>query len=371
MICLPPGVAPRLVALGAVLATLACGSESEPRLSGLPCELPSSVRTSSLDTVSIAGEPMCGVEFREVVRLAGSVDEPLPNFPVAMRPDGGYLTGTYDPGHLALWSADGALERVIGRGKGSGPGEFENAHEIFFRGDTVIVFDSRGRMHRYLSTGEFVDHILTPGPNRGGVLPDGTPIVSLRDEQRLATLEPRGAEPFGPPRRESRVSRYTEFAVTPDRIWEIEHQYLYELRHYEISNPGHVQTLQRSVGWFPRPTEEELSESMVLVNVVRDIAVGPSGLTWATLQVVDEDGRPLPELGSPTPVTIRPDEYWEYLDGRVEAFMPDGTLVASEVFDDPWATPQPINGGRWYLQDRDEALPTIAILEPRLVAVAR
>ena len=44
--------------------------------------------------------PLCDVEFREVVRLEGSLDGVIPETPVAVLRDGRFLTATYSRGDL-------------------------------------------------------------------------------------------------------------------------------------------------------------------------------------------------------------------------------------------------------------------------------
>lgn len=360
----------RFVLLGAITGGFACDWDGS-RVSRSPCELPADVNIPTRDSAVIAGEPMCGLEFEELVRLEGSADETLPRDPIAERPEGGYITATYEPGRLALWTANGDVERVIGRGEGQGPGEFEHAHELYFRGDTIIVFDGSGRMHRYMTTGEFVDQMRAPGGNRGAILPDGTPIVSVVGEERFVLLEPGGTTPFGPPRGASRSRWYSTFAVSEDRIWEAVNINLYEVRQYPIDDPTSVSTLRREVAWFPHPSEQELREGL-LVNSLGEIVLGASGLVWVRLEVVDVEGPPFPELRVEEPAPFEWEDRWEYFDGRIEAFLPDGTLVASEVFEDPANAPQPmIDSDLWYLREDDKVVPSFLILEPRLSAVAR
>lgn len=368
MIRIPSAAPSQFVVVAALVGLLGCADER--RLSRLPCELPEVAAIPSEDTVLIAGEPTCRLEFREVLRFEGSADGPLPRPPIAVRPGGGYVTATYDPGHLALWSADGEVERVIGRGPGSGPGEFSHANHVTLSRDTIVVFDPKGGVHRYRSTGEFIDY-LRGEPGAGGVMPDGTPIISVSDGEGFVLLEPGGLRPFGPPRPvlpHGATVWHATFTVVADRVWEAE-DYVYEIRHYPVEDPSSIRMLRREVPWFPLPDLRGVMDGFS-PNRLREIVVGPSGLIWTGLTVADLDGPSLPEAESEQPAPIDQDDWSEYVDGRIEAFMPDGTLIASEVFDDPLETPRPINARRWYLTE-DDVYRSLVILEPRLGGVSR
>ncbi|MYA64267.1 MAG: hypothetical protein F4139_11130 [Gemmatimonadetes bacterium] len=76
--------------------------------SGEGCEWLSAPEADAADV------PICGLDFREVVRLEGTIDATIPNAPVRVLRDGTFITGTYSRGKLALWGRDGALLDVLG-----------------------------------------------------------------------------------------------------------------------------------------------------------------------------------------------------------------------------------------------------------------
>ena len=87
----------------ALLQAAACSDE--PEIASVPCEV-STVERPAVEVVVIDSdaEPICDIILREVVRLKGRSDETLPRSQVALAPDGGYLTTTYQPGEVAVWS---------------------------------------------------------------------------------------------------------------------------------------------------------------------------------------------------------------------------------------------------------------------------
>lgn len=53
-----------------------------------------------------ADAPICDLSCREIVPLDGDVDGVIPQYPILVLRDGGYVTGTYSRGKLALWWPD-------------------------------------------------------------------------------------------------------------------------------------------------------------------------------------------------------------------------------------------------------------------------
>lgn len=73
---------------------------SADALAGEDCEWLSAPMPEDADA------PICDLSFREIVRLEGDVDGVIPQYPILVLRDGGYVTGTYSRGKLALWSPD-------------------------------------------------------------------------------------------------------------------------------------------------------------------------------------------------------------------------------------------------------------------------
>ncbi len=65
---------------------------------------------------------------------------------------------------VRVFGPDGSLARIIGRA-GDGPGEFSNfASTLLVSRDTLMVADwGRGRLHRFTTSGSFIDDSLLPG----------------------------------------------------------------------------------------------------------------------------------------------------------------------------------------------------------------
>ena len=125
--------------------------------------------------------------FREVVRLAGEIDGTAPWPPVAVGPEGTFLSATYSPGEIAEWSATGQLQRVIGNGEGSGPGESRRAQDIVIGPDSVVNIMTGGtRWHRYSPTGDFMETVSLPtvaGAGEAIATADGTLLTWVRSRE--------------------------------------------------------------------------------------------------------------------------------------------------------------------------------------------
>ena len=147
-----------------VLAVLWAGCSDEPAqlTLGPPCEYTAVPRPTG-EVVVRGEEAPCVVEFREVVRLQGSVDGVAPRRPIAVGPGGTYVTWTYTYGQLAVWSPDGKLVRVIGNGTGSGPGEFRRALDL--------AVDSAGVVSIVTGGGPFDGATRSPAPPESTIAP--------------------------------------------------------------------------------------------------------------------------------------------------------------------------------------------------------
>ena len=100
---------------------------------------------------------LCELEFREITRLEGDPNGIIPQYPIMALRDGRYVTATYSHGQLALWASDGRFLDVMGNGPGQGPGEFTFAANFLqVEDDELLVFTSRGIVHRYSTTGRFL-----------------------------------------------------------------------------------------------------------------------------------------------------------------------------------------------------------------------
>ncbi len=304
----------------------------------------------------------------------------LPRVPVVRGLDGQWLSGTYDRGEVAVWSASGHLLRTIGRGPGQGPGEFMDVRDMLVDtlASTVYIYAGATRIEVYSLDGEYLRDIPLPGMAAWGArLADGT-IVS--------TVEPATPEPFLVLARGDSVWRLgpkPKFGFPPllraaeDGIWSAEGPW-YEIDHHAPSD-GHIDfRVKREAPWYTEP-----STTRGLVNVTSGVLNGFAIDSRAKLIVVTISGlqdpnapkTPLPGLPADgeraVPMPRRTAEERErnrrlYWDAMVEAFTMDGRLVSSERYDTPRDAPLPLNVRNsvslWYRVNSDESA-SIQILE--------
>ena len=300
-------------------------------------------------------EPICRLGFRVVTELVGEMDGYAPRPPIAISPSGEFVTQTYQPGLLAVWAADGGFERVIGRGPGSGPGEFSLAGTIRVNDGVVTVYDLERRLLRYGLGGDFIDSARLPMTGRATLLSDGGVVMSTRGIETLMLVRGGESSSLGLPR--TLPSRSSIVVSHGDRLWEAEY-YRYSIREVASDGDGFI-TIRREAPWFIEPSSESLNGS-----TVQQFTFDSLGTVWVRTHTLDVDGRPRPDMEAGQPVNIEPEEWRYYFDGRIEAISMDGKLIASELFDNPFDAPIPITSARWYLHDEDDL--SVTILEPVL-----
>ncbi len=314
-----------------------------------------------------AGEPVCDIEFREVVRLEGDIDGVIPAYVVTALMDGRYVTATYSLGKLALWAPDGQLLEVIGNGPGEGPGEFDLPSGFAqVAEDEFLVLTGRSVIHKYSTAGRFLRSYRLP--TGGGAMfavthgdlaitsagtADGRRGFLLEDDS-VRTLELRG-----------RRTVFLHLAAAEDvGLWSAERD-RYVLRRHALPSGGVADSLVVARDWFPGPRDNEAILSWIHAD--------GRGLLWTVVEAADPDTPPgsLTAWHEETVGEVAMDD--EALattrirtrDTVVEAFTPDGRLVASTRFDSFWDAAIPVRGNLWYSMTED--MLTLIVLEAVLV----
>lgn len=168
-----PGMAPRgkrvATFLGTALLAAACG-DGGPDGSAQATPVAEVRDSAGVTVVTNSGRGAWGAD-------AWRVDEAQVLAPDPARPPTqfGYVADVATDGdtlyvldqmgqQVRVFGPDGQLARTIGRA-GEGPGELSGfAATLFLRRDTLIVADwGRGRLHRFMKTGVFVDDAPLPG----------------------------------------------------------------------------------------------------------------------------------------------------------------------------------------------------------------
>ena len=314
-----------------------------------------------------ADAPLCDVEFREIVRLEGSVDGVAPDFPVHVLRDGTYLTDTYSPGRLALWGPDGQLLQVLGTGPGEGPGEFEYATEFAqISDDEFLVFTGLPLVHRYSTTEGFVRSFRLPtyGGESAATAYGDLVVVAAYDLDRIRGFQISGdsVQRMGAfdPTLEWLLLAAAEgvglWSATPER---------YVLRRHMWPGGTAVDSLVVNRDWFRAPEG--------WVALIHALQADGRGLIWAAGSVPDPDAPPVRRpAGLEAPLLMETEaETLSYIDFFIEAFTPEGRLVASVRLDSSQGPVHPIPGprGLWYRPSEDEL--SIVILEATLLGRQR
>lgn len=304
-----------LVAVGLILAAAtgchpdepASSAPSDDALSAAECDWRRAPEPGDAD------EPPCDIEFREVVRLEGDLDGVIPQYPVTVLRDGRYVTATYSRGRLALWAPNGEFLDVMGNGPGEGPGEFDNGAVI--TGISTIA-GARGFVLRGDSIGEM------------GLL--GRPRSFLL----LAAADDIG-------------------------VWSAEHD-RYVLRRHSWPGGAVVDSVVPARDWFP-DREDNVAQ-------LGRLHADGRGLVWTVSGVADPDA-PSGSWPPRNEVAFDSEEFQanndKYRDTVIEAFAPDGRLVASIRFDSALDSPDPVHGSVWFRPTED--LLTFVIVEAVLI----
>lgn len=361
-----PFLSPGLSILACVIA--ACGEAAAPSADPAwppadgstiseelpPCAESSFQRDPDASSLTVEGVvPPCRLEFREVARLRGEADGRYPRPPIALAPNGGYVSATYDPGEVAVWSADGRLSRTIGRGPGGGPGEFRWPLALVVDADRVVnISAGQATLHRYDPSGDFMGsfplHERAPGSQlvigRDGALvftargPLGLEVVTWRPgDPELTVL--RAPRPF--------VRGGLLLAASEDgEVWLAEPE-TYAVHRIDLATGMSDLTVRREAPWF-------LAEGSAPAQLSR-LAADRRGLVWmvSSAPAPDAPSGPLPEFQDPGEA-LGSTALSRYRDNRIEVVSSEGHLVASRVFEDVRMSPTPITARFWYLEPHDE-----------------
>jgi len=323
---------------------------------------------SGADLVQVSlGTAPCRLAFRVITRLDGSDDSVLPRPPVAVGPGGVIVTGTFQPGVMAVWAPDGSLLHSFGRGAGAGPGEFSIASGLAVSPDAIVhVFTGRPQWHQYSLDGDYIRTASLPsaaGPRTGVVMPDGAMIMVVRLVE--SGLEQAGifawngdqalrvgdfpSDPGVPP----------SFGFSPDLgLWSTDSRGLGLVR---LGSPGGAEVLRLALegGWAAG------SGTRVGRRHFFELALDDRGLIWYLANVPGLEA-PAGEMPPANSMEELRSNIRLYRDNVVEVVTLDGRLVASERYVDPMAVPRPVTAHRWYVVE-DDLMGSIVIVEPVLL----
>ncbi len=318
----------------------------------------------TVDHVVVSGEEApCELDFVEVVTLRPDDDAWHPRPPIAVTPDGGFVTGTWHHGTLALWTPDGALVRTFGQGPGDGPGEFSWASAILVDRDSMIHVTSGPLVHRYTIEGRFLETFRLPVPSgvrEASITAEGHLLLSALAvdaslRRGVVLWTPGGARVYEEPG--GHIGDWFLHTYSrPLGLW-VAGTSSYEVVHVAGPDEEPVFRMVRSVDWFPGEGRANPPNLYLL-------EADPAGLiyTLASAPAPDAPPGPLPSARSVEEIRAHVNLYRENV---IEALSVDGRLIASRRYRLPSETPTPITPDRWYLELPDLE-QTIVILEPVL-----
>ena len=354
----------RVAAGLAVSVGIGCNADGEPPPDSLG-QRPPTEECNWLTATEPTGadEPYCGLEFREVTRL-GNVDTITPHPPVMVLRDGRYVTATYSLGKVALWSPEGVLVDVIGKGAGEGPGEFDSAAGLAqAAADELLVFDGMPIIHKYKTDGQFVRSFRLPTVGGAGsaVTYGGTVITTAytRSGRQGFLLSDDSVRAFGLRGRQKSVLLVA--AAEDIGIWSAEYD-RYVLRRHAFPSGSVVDSLVVARDWLPGPSGNPGRLSRLHAD--------GRGLIWTVASAADPDAPSdnwMP-LGEEQPIGDMEEHLADvvrFTDTVIEAFAPDGRLVVSARFDSYEEAGTPMHGNIWYRQTED--MLAIVVLEAVLV----
>lgn len=357
------GIGPvrRRVAAGlAISVTAGCHADGEPPPDS-PGQRPPAEECNwrTAPEPTDAAEPYCGLEFREVTRLEDA-DSITPQPPVLVLRDGRYVTATYSPGKVALWSPDGVLVDVIGRGAGEGPGEFDYATDLAqVAEDELLVFAGMPIVYKYTTDGRFVRSFRLPTVGGAGsvVTYGGTAITTAytRSVSQGFLLSDDGVRAFG---LRGRPRSILLIAAAEDTgIWSAEYD-RYVLRRHAFPSGSVEDSLVVARDWLPGPSGNPGRLSRLHAD--------GRGLIWTAAHAADPDAPSDNWLPTGEELFIEDMEEFEasivkFQDTVIEAFAPDGRLVVSARFDSYEEAGTPVRGNIWYRLTGD--MLAIVVLE--------
>lgn len=309
-----------------------------------------------------AGAALCDLEFREIVRLEGSVEGVAPDYPVQILRDGTYVTGTYSRGKIAHWAPDGQLLNVLGTGPGEGPGEFDYATEFAQASDDeFFVFTGLQLVHRYSTNEGFLRSFRLPtfGGVSGAAAYGDRVVVAASDVDGYRGFQIRGDSVQAQGVLAPTGGLLLLAAVEGVGVWSASGE-RYVLRRHEWPGGTVVDSLVPNRDWFRGPEGWEA--------FLYGLQADGRGLIWAAGIAPAPDAPPRRRsAGVEVPVSEEDEaEAMRYTDFVIDAFTPDGRLVASVRFDTLEETPSPMPAGLWYRRTEDGL--SVVVLEALLVA---
>lgn len=318
-------------------------------------------------SVAVGDEAPCTIEFREVTGLRSQSGGIAARRPVTAGPGGTYLTGTYQPGLVAVWSPEGELIRVMGSGRGEGPGEFGNVASMIVGSDSVVnILPGLPHWHRYTWGGDFLETVRTKsigGLSEAAIGPDGVLVAKTQGPEgaRLVLWRP-GSEvrivdgSFGA----DGVSWALISASPRMGLWSAVHS-RYTIRRHALPEGAVDFEIHRRVEWF-RSNDRENEESP---PIVFGLTVDDRGLLWVWTNVLDSDAPTTPRPRADSPEDVNPEIANRYRDYVLEVFGTDGTLIASRRYDRAQDVAVGVAAGVW-VRTEDDLLRSLTIVEPIL-----
>ena len=320
--------------------------------------------------VEADGDAPCTIEFREVTRLQSQSDGISARVPATTGPGGTYLTATYQPGRVAVWSPEGELIRVMGNGDGEGPGEFWQASSIVVGADSVVnILPGLPHWHRYDWAGGFIETIRAPaigGLSDAGIGPDGLLVAKTQGpEGALLVLWRPGSEVRIVDGSFNTIGFGFGFvnASPSTGVWSAVHS-RYAIRRHALPSGAVDFEVRRRVDWF-RSSGPTFDES---APIVFGLNVDDRGLLWVWTNVPDPDAPSVPRPRS----SYSPDDpdrdvvAGRYRDYVLEVLSTDGEVIASRRYDRPQDVALGATADLW-VRTEDDLLRSLTIMEPILV----
>ena len=310
----------------------------------------------------------CTIEFREVIRLQSQSDGISARVPATTGPGGTYLTATYQPGRVAVWSPEGELIRVMGNGDGEGPGEFWHPTSMVVGADSVVnILPGLTHWHRYTWAGEFVETIRAPvvgGLSEAAIGPDGLLVAKTQGPEgaQLVLWRPGSEVRIVDGSFNTNGFGFGLISASPRAgIWSAVHS-RYAVRRHALPSGAVDFEVRRRVDWF-RPNGREFEES---APIVFGLNVDDRGLLWVWTNVPDPDAPSVPRPRSDSPDGVDLDIAGRYRDYVLEVLSTGGNVIASRRYDRPQDVALGATADLW-VRTEDDLLRSLTIVEPILV----
>lgn len=303
----------------------------------------------------------CEIALEHLVTLSDSADPGLFGERLFVQQDGAgrWITSTISFDQLAVFSASGEFEQVVGR-RGQGPMEFRMVvPPLLAPGDSLYAIDFYNARLTVLNANlEYVRDIQFPYPtvHPSFVRPDGSIIVAGQIQSREAIGYPvhmfdrdgQRVRSFGmdvPQYRADmrRLLTRTVGMAVDGTVWTAPPgRYLIE--RWDPDTGRMLERIPRNApSWFtesgaPAGSPREVKPNTVITSVWGD----DQGFVWLFMDVPAEDWRPLYNRGQAPPhQQFKPGERNEFFDWLVEVIDPaSGALIASKRFPtEVWTRP--------------------------------